>query len=55
MQQKYIYRFLVVALVMLLGGLVSKEASAQGQVKSIMFTGRVVGVKGTKNWGKPIY
>lgn len=52
MQQKYIYRFLVVALVMLLGGLVSKEASAQGQVKSIMFTGRVVGVKGTQKLGK---
>ncbi len=45
------YSFLVVILVMM-GALGSTEANAQGQVKSIMFTGRVVGVKGTQTLGK---
>ena len=45
------YSFLAVILVMM-GALGSTEANAQGQVKSIMFTGRVVGVKGTQTLGK---
>ncbi|WP_273213082.1 carboxypeptidase-like regulatory domain-containing protein [Runella zeae] len=53
MQQKNIYSFLF--LLLLCMGLVvvsSDETQAQGQVKSIMFTGRVVGVKGTQTLSK---
>jgi len=52
MQQKYIYRLFALVFTTLLITWVSEEVNAQGQVKSIMFTGRVVGVKGTQTLGK---
>ncbi|MFN8346511.1 MAG: carboxypeptidase-like regulatory domain-containing protein [Spirosomataceae bacterium] len=52
MQQKITYNLLTLAIILMFGAFVSQEVRAQGQVKSIMFTGRVVGVKGTQTLGK---
>lgn len=52
MQRNKRYSFLLLIVVILVSAVVSSEVKAQGQVKSIMFTGRVVGVKGTQTLGK---
>ncbi|WP_428657105.1 carboxypeptidase-like regulatory domain-containing protein [Runella sp.] len=52
MQRKKIYNVFILILAIMLSATVSSEVKAQGQVKSIMFTGRVVGVKGTQTLGK---
>jgi hypothetical protein len=52
MQHRTIYNFFVFGFILIIGLLVSQNTQAQGQVKSIMFTGRVVGVKGTQTLGK---
>ncbi|MEI7581076.1 carboxypeptidase-like regulatory domain-containing protein [Runella sp.] len=52
MQQKITYSLFTWVTVLLISALALQEVQAQGQVKSIMFTGRVVGVKGTQTLGK---
>lgn len=52
MQQKITYSLFALVVIMIINTLASPEIQAQGQVKSIMFTGRVVGVKGTQTLGK---
>ncbi|AXE18150.1 carboxypeptidase-like regulatory domain-containing protein [Runella rosea] len=52
MQLNIKYNFLILILAILVSAVTSSEVKAQGQVKSIMFTGRVVGVKGTQTLGK---
>jgi hypothetical protein len=52
MQLNIKYNFLILILAILVSAVISSEVKAQGQVKSIMFTGRVVGVKGTQTLGK---
>ncbi|WP_028524211.1 carboxypeptidase-like regulatory domain-containing protein [Runella limosa] len=52
MLQKHTYSYFLVGVIFLLSLLNTVEARAQGQVKSIMFTGRVVGVKGTQTLAK---
>jgi len=52
MQLNIKYNFLILILAIVVSAVTSSEVKAQGQVKSIMFTGRVVGVKGTQTLGK---
>jgi len=52
MQQKITYSLFAWVVVFMICAFASPELQAQGQVKSIMFTGRVVGVKGTQTLGK---
>lgn len=52
MQQKITYSLFTCVAVLLISALTLQDVQAQGQVKSIMFTGRVVGVKGTQTLGK---
>lgn len=52
MQQKITYSLFAWVAIFMISALTLQKVQGQGQVKSIMFTGRVVGVKGTQTLGK---